>query len=118
MKLLADENISALTVNWLRQIGHDVLWASEHLRQTADQDLLRIANDESRVLLTEDLDFGELVYRQGLVSAGVILLRLRAPLQADRLQLLQAQWPQIEARASGHFIVVSNRKLRVRPLQG
>ena len=81
-----------------------------------DDELLRLARDEARLLVTDDRDFGELVYRQRLNAAGIILTRMHRTTIADRLHRLAAVWPEIECRASGGFAVVSDTRVRVRPL--
>jgi len=78
--------------------------------------LLEMALQTSRILLTRDLDFGELVYREGQVAAGIILVRIRAKNQMERLPIFQQLWPQIAIQALGNFVVVSNFQIRVRPL--
>lgn len=117
MKILADENVDAAIVQWLRQASHDVFWAAETSASSSDADLVRIAQTQARILITSDLDFGELVYRQGMVPAGVILMRFRAASQQDRLRLLQMHWPTVESRVNGHFIVLQNRRSRIRPIR-
>ena len=116
MDLLADENVPGLFVDWLRREGHNVLWAAESFPRYADSLLLAIANQDGRVLITSDLDFGELVFRQRLVVTGIILLRLHEPSIHDRLQLFVAHWPAVEQHAIGHFVVISKKKVRIRPL--
>ena len=116
MRLLADENVEAPLVRWLQSQRHDVIWAAEQLRGRPDTVLVSAAREENRVLITGDLDFGELVYRQGMISSGIILLRLSAPSLEQLLTLFTSYWPQIEASAKGHFAVVANQKLRIRPL--
>ncbi|HVT89759.1 MAG TPA: DUF5615 family PIN-like protein [Tepidisphaeraceae bacterium] len=59
MKPLGDENIHADLVLWLRQSGHDVLYAAESLQSSSDDRLLKIAHDDQRFLFTDDKDFGE-----------------------------------------------------------
>lgn len=116
MNLLADENIEGLIVAWLREEGHDVRWAAEVLASTGDDVLLDIARREQRVLLSYDLDFGELVYLERRSTPGIILLRLKAVGKSERLALLQRWWRDIEGLAGGHFVVVKNDRVRVRPL--
>ncbi len=70
----------------------------------------------SRILLTRDRDFGQLVYGEQRASHGIILIRLRAKNQWERLPVFQSFWPEIERNAAGRFLVVSNDRLRVRPL--
>jgi len=114
MKLLADENVHGDLVLWLRSQGHEVLYAAESLRTMPDDELLLLARDESRVLITDNKDFGDLVYHRKLVSHGVVLLRLETPSIAGRLERLAQVWPVIEAQAKGRFVVVTDRKIRVR----
>jgi len=59
VKLLANENIEAACVNWLRSLGHDVVWGVEIYQGFPDTRLLAIANRESRIVLTRDRGFGE-----------------------------------------------------------
>jgi predicted nuclease of predicted toxin-antitoxin system len=62
MQFLADESCDFAVVRALRVAGHDVLVAAEILPRAEDQDVLRMALDEGRILLTEDKDFGQLVF--------------------------------------------------------
>lgn len=117
MRFLADVNIEAMLVRWLRAEGHDVVWATELPPSIPDDELLTLANDEGRVLLTYDRDFGELIFSRHGLSEGIILLRFDAALQAERLNLLQRQWRSIAGRAAGHFAVVTDRRLRGRPIR-
>ena len=63
MRWLADECVDAALVRRLRTAGHDVIYAAEVASGATDAQILRRANDEDRLLLTEDKDFGELVFR-------------------------------------------------------
>lgn len=75
MRLLADENLHAGIVAWLRLNGHDVTYAAETLRGEPDEVVLARAREEIRVVVTDDKDFGDLVVRRRLSTAGVLLLR-------------------------------------------
>lgn len=116
MRILADENVPRSIVVWLRAEGHDVLYAAESRHRVPDDDLLAEAEAQGYVVLTEDKDFGELIFRDQRNSHGVILLRMDDLSASARLARLQAAWAVIEANLPGHFIVVSRTKLRVRPL--
>lgn len=116
MKLFADENVARDIVAWLRSRGHDVLFAAELQPGASDGDWLVRAEQEQRLILTSDKDFGELLFREGLSSYGVILLRLADLPVADALARLQAIWSIVETNSNGRFIVVTDRKTRVRPL--
>lgn len=75
-----------------------------------------LATSEQRVILTTDKDFGELVFRERLTSFGIILLRLDDVAVPGWLPRLQDVWSVIEANPSGKFIVVTSKRVRVRPL--
>lgn len=61
MKFLADEYCDADMIASLRADGHDVVYVMEIKPGALDQEVLKKAFDEGRILLTEDKDFGELV---------------------------------------------------------
>jgi predicted nuclease of predicted toxin-antitoxin system len=78
MRFLADMGISPLTVEWLAEKGHDAVHLLDlDASQTRDFEILRRARDESRVLLTHDLDFSELVAASQGDLPSVIVFRLR-----------------------------------------
>ena len=116
MDFLADENVEPVTVQWLRSLGHDVFSILEASRGVSDKDVLMRAVAQNRIVITYDLDFGELAFRQRISNVGIILLRLSDPKATGRLARLQGCWGVIAARAPGNFIVVTDRKIRVRPM--
>lgn len=72
---MADESCDFAVVRALRGAGHDVIAVTEISPAIRDEIVLALAHDDKRVLLTEDTDFGELVYADGLGNSGVILFR-------------------------------------------
>jgi predicted nuclease of predicted toxin-antitoxin system len=117
LKLLADENIAGDMVAWLRAQGCEVVHASEQLAQEADSVVLQAAEKEGRLLLTEDKDFGELVFRDRMNSHGVILLRMGKLTIAKRIERLTETWSVVQSNPSGCFIVITEKKIRVRALK-
>ena len=75
MRFVADESCDFAVVRALRSVGHDVVDIAEVSPRIGDQEVLRISRDDNRILLTEDTDFGELVYAEGLRNTGVVLFR-------------------------------------------
>ena len=78
MPFLADESCDFAVVRALRRDGHDVLAVSEFQQRSIDQEAMELALAEKRVLLTEDKDFGRLVFAARVDSPGVILIRFPA----------------------------------------
>ena len=75
LRFLADESCDFAVVRALRAEGYDVLAVSEVMRRSDDRELIDLASREKRVVLTEDKDFGWLVFVSHADSAGVILIR-------------------------------------------
>ena len=76
MRWLADECVAASLVARLREAGHDVLYIAEIGAGTSDTDIVALAHEEGRLLLTEDKDFGDLVFRWGKPVPGLVLVRI------------------------------------------
>jgi predicted nuclease of predicted toxin-antitoxin system len=59
MKFLADQDVYAATVNFLKDLGHDVVTASQlGMARAKDVLLLLTAHDQGRIFITRDRDFG------------------------------------------------------------
>ena len=78
IKFLADESCDFLVVRTLPSAEYDVLSVAESFPSASDQQVLRHAAKEKRILLTEDKDFGEWVFAHGEDVSGVILIRFPA----------------------------------------
>lgn len=117
MRFVADECIPPLLVAWLRGQGHDVLHVLETHRSAADDFVLALAARENRVLLTEDNDYGELIFRGNAPPVGgVVLLRMLDAPAPDRLRRLQAVLEEIGERVLGSHVVIGPERTRVRSL--
>jgi predicted nuclease of predicted toxin-antitoxin system len=78
MRFLADENCDFRVVQALRHAGHDVATIIEVAPGLNDAEVIDMAVREQRIFVTEDQDFGQLVYAAGKPTAGIILLRFPA----------------------------------------
>ena len=116
MKFLADECCDTGLVASLREDGHDVLYVLEQKTGVSDDEVLREAYDEERILLTEDKDFGELVYRLKKPSKGIILIRMDAKERHLKWPRLKKLIENYEERLSGYLVVIDSQKFRFRPL--
>ena len=115
MRLLADQDVYAATVEFLRGLNHDIDTASGRgLARAADAELLTLAGSEGRLLLTRDRDYGGLVFAQSL-GAGVIYLRLLpSTLGAVHAELERVLSIYGEAELLGSLVVVEPGRHRVR----
>jgi predicted nuclease of predicted toxin-antitoxin system len=114
LRFLADESCDFAIVRALRAEGYDVLAVSEVMQRSDDRELIEQASRERRILLTEDKDFGWLVYVSYTDSAGVILIRFpgyaRQTLVDVFMHLVHTQGQEL----SGAFVVVQPGHIRVR----
>jgi predicted nuclease of predicted toxin-antitoxin system len=128
LRFLADESCDFGIVTALRAAGHDVSAVVDRNPGAEDEVILTLARSESRVLLTEDKDFGLLAYAGGQENAGVILIRFPGNARARSVKPSPASSPNsaIGCRAGlsssnqgGHaFRVELSNSDNVRPALG
>src|SRR6266513_1913328 len=92
MRFLADAGVSPKTVEFLRQLGHDANHVrSLGLQRATDSELVDCARVDSSVIVTFDLDFGDVLALGVLDKPSVIIFRLadeRADAVNARLSLV------------------------------
>ncbi|MBZ0207381.1 MAG: DUF5615 family PIN-like protein [Flavobacteriales bacterium] len=76
MDFIADESVDGHIIRALRSAGHTVQDIHESDLGAHDERVLEIANAGKSVLITEDKDFGDLVFANGSPHSGVLLIRL------------------------------------------
>ncbi|MCC6569261.1 MAG: DUF5615 family PIN-like protein [Anaerolineales bacterium] len=116
MRLLANENFPLDAVEALREAGHDVAWIREDSRGMSDDKILVRAQDENRVLVTFDKDFGELAFRSKLPSqSGVILFRI-TPISSQYIAQVAVEALASRDNWAGHFSVIEDNRIRMTSL--
>jgi len=78
MRFLADESCDFAVVRALRTAGHEVSAVAEMAAGAKDVEVIGLAREGGHVLVTEDKDFGQLVYAGGQGGTGVVLIRFPA----------------------------------------
>lgn len=77
-KFLVDESLSPLLASFLRNLGYDAFAVREvDLRGKSDEEIVSFCKRNKRVILTNDLDFGQIFYFKEMGEIGVVLLRSR-----------------------------------------
>jgi predicted nuclease of predicted toxin-antitoxin system len=114
MKLVADENVDRRIVERLRRDGHTVDWIAEVFPSASDEEVFLRAATGGAVLVTEDKDFGELVYRRGLAHTGVLLVRLEGLDNAAKAEIVSCAVKDNASEFPGAFAVLSPDSVRVR----
>jgi predicted nuclease of predicted toxin-antitoxin system len=117
LKLLADENISPRVVTYLRHQGIDVFDVKETgLNGSTDDDLIRLAFNDNRYVLTHDADFGTLCINSGVPCYGVLYLRLKRPSASNVIDMLVRFCDMNIDVAPNSLVVVNEGRIRIRRL--
>ena len=117
MKLLLDQDVYAATARFLGDLGHDVVQAAQlGLAQASDEELLRVAQEQGRILVTRDRDFGSLVFVRELGSGVIYLRGVPSTLRAVHGQLERVLETYPEEALSAAFVVVEPDGHRLRRL--
>ena len=116
MKFIVDECTGMAVAAYLRGIGHDVSVVAEIMPQAEDHSILTKAVKEGRILLTNDKDFGELIFRRGHSHHGVLFLRLQDDSAANRVRVVKAVLDQYADLLKMNFLVATEKQVRIRHL--
>ena len=114
MTLFIDESVAGGIVDRLRADGHTLLVMRDIAQGAPDTDVLAQAVAAGAVLLTEDKDFGELVYHGGIAHPGIVLIRLAGLARARRADLVSQAVRDHESELPNAFTVISPGGIRIR----
>ena len=117
MRWFVDECVDAGLVMRLRTSGHDVVYAAEVAPAATDTTILEMAQVQDRLLLTEDKDFADLVFRRGVRVPGTVLLRIDPALHALKIRRLEAAVARFGDKLFGRYTIIEEARFRSRPLR-
>ena len=119
MKFLLDQDVYVTTAHFLVGLGHDVVRVAQiGLSRADDSDLLATAQQQGRIFVTRDRDFGGLVFVQ-VLGMGVIYLRILPSTQNsvhEELQRVLDTYPENELMKA--FVVIEPGRHRFRKRRG
>ena len=112
MRLLVDECTGPAVAQWLRVHRHEVFSVYDQARGATDEEIIRKAFDEGWILVTNDKDFGELIYRERRPHKGVILLRLEDERTLNKIEVIRNLLQSHGERLGNQFVVVTEQQVR------
>ncbi len=115
MKLLVDSCLSPRDAQTLRDAGHEVVWVGDWNRDPGDPEILRRAFDQSRVLVTLDADFAQLLFELRMPHAGIVWLRNVDPEFYVEQTIRALEMFPAELQAGG-LVVVRRSRIRLRSI--
>jgi predicted nuclease of predicted toxin-antitoxin system len=113
MNFVADESCAGPVIRALREAGHDVVAMAEIASGATDEEVLNRALSENRILITEDHDFGNMVYAHGRSSAGVILMRFPNRVRQAKPATVVEAVAKLGSRLQNRFAVVEPGRVRI-----
>ncbi len=114
MRLLVDESTGKKLVLLLAKSGHDVLYVGDIMPSASDEEILRKAQKEGRILVSDDKDFGELIVRLHQPTTGVILIRTETVIPKERHMLIEKIIKEIDPK--GKLVIIKEDRVRIRQL--
>jgi len=112
MRFLVDECTGPSVAAWLLSQKHDVFSVYDQARGMGDDDIIALAFAEKRILITNDKDFGEKVYREHRPHMGVILLRLDDERSFAKIGVLDRLLAGYAGQLAGSFVVATETVVR------
>ncbi len=110
---LADENIPLLIIKGLRVEGYAIESIPLSMCGMLDKKVMKYAFEKDLVIITFDKDFGQLVFKEGLESKGIVLLRFPPTSPAKVKAFIREILEDKEFNPIGKFTVVHETHMRI-----
>jgi len=117
VRWLIDECVDAALAALLSESGHDVVYMPDVAPRAADPEVMHRADRENRLLLTEDKDFGDLVFRQARRVPGLVLVRIDPSRRLRKGPRLLAAIDRFGDSLFGRYTVIEDTRFRSRALR-
>ncbi len=116
LSLLADENIDQRLVSSLRLAGISVYSVAELSPGITDEEVMRLSENLGALILTDDKDFGEIVFRKQRHCPGIVLLRLTGVDYSHKADQVIQVINRYGSEMTGKFVVITEERVRIRKL--
>ena len=116
MKFLADESVDFPVVKSLRDQKFTVDYITELAPGISDDEVLTLAKQKNAILITADKDFGDLIFRLGKVSSGIVLYRLSGLSNIEKAAMILRIVKNYSEDLKDSFTVVSTDQIRIKKL--
>lgn len=117
VKFLIDENVEFSIVKLLRDKRFDIISIAEDFKSSEDTKILQVAYSQNRIIITNDKDFGYLIFNEKLASNGVILFRFVTENAEIKTNIFGKFLEDHLDFLYGNFITLSENKIRIRKIK-
>ncbi len=112
MRFLVDECTGSKVAEWLRSENYEVFSVFDEARGISDDEILTKVFAENWILITNDKDFGEMIFRELRTHHGVIFMRLDDERAANKIEVLRQLLENYADKLPEQFVVVTETKVR------
>lgn len=114
-RFIVDECTGPVVASWLKTKGFDVYSVAENSPGITDDEVLKKAVIEKRILITNDKDFGEMIFKNNLPHEGVIFMRLTDERSLNKIAVLEKLLEEQPLLLTGNtfFMVVTEKNIRI-----
>lgn len=113
MRFLVDECTGSKVANWLRDANYEVFSVFDEACGMTDEEILTKALVENWILITNDKDFGEMIFRTRRTHHGIIFLRLDDERAVNKIQVLEKLIENYVDKLPEQFVTVTETKMRI-----
>jgi len=116
--IIVDENVDQIVIDYLNRNSYDILSIRKSYPGITDREIIELAKTNKGFVITEDKDFGELIFAHQIEGCSVIFLRhTKSKYQAMLNQLDQILIKYLKSSGSGHFFIkITPHKTRIKKL--
>ncbi len=113
MKFIIDECTGPNVAKWISDNGFEVYSVYDENPGMKDLDILQKANKENWIIITNDKDFGEIVFKNKIQHKGIIFLRLKNERAVSKIDCLKNLFSEQIDKLFGNFTVVTETSIRI-----
>jgi len=112
MRFMVDECTGPAVAKWLKQPEYEVFSVYDQARGMKDENVMAKAFHENWILITNDKDFGERIFKEKKPHCGVILMRLQNERNYNKIEILKKLLFQYKDELPNNFVVVTEKSIR------
>lgn len=113
--IIADENIPLPIIESLKQNNIDTTSIFDDYRGVSDIEIIELAQNPLKIILTEDKDFGDLLFAYNQKQVSVILLRYHYS-ELETITSILIKFLLNHTIEKHSFVVITTKSIRIRKL--
>ena len=113
MKFTVDECTGPAVAEFLRGLGYDVFSVYEDDRGISDEEILKRSLAEDRIIITNDKDFGEMIFKGRQKHSGIIFLRLTDERFSNKISVIRRLLQKKDSINFKKFLTVTEKSVRI-----